>query len=195
MQIVTRIQEEAPRHGLDADSVITRLMYGVGTNLITSMGDPALDGVYKLVAVKEGGKWIPALKLSENRDKIPNPGEKKVWRIYDRKEKAVADLIGTAEEDISGLEKIQLRHTCDPKKSRIVSESEISSMEPLHTTVIRKGKIVYDFPSVAEIRKNRDRDMERLDAGVKRIVDPDRYHVSLTPKLWKLKTDLIKKSH
>jgi nicotinate phosphoribosyltransferase len=41
------------------------------------------------------------------------------------------------------------------------------------------------------MRTIRDHDLERLDAGVKRIMNPHIYHVSLSPKLWELKQELI----
>jgi nicotinate phosphoribosyltransferase len=87
-QILTQIQEEAPRYGVEPDHLINRLVYGVGTRLIVSDGEPALGGVYKLVAVCEDGQWVPALKISESQSKTPNPGNKLVWRIYDQRGKA-----------------------------------------------------------------------------------------------------------
>ena len=79
-QIITQILQEAPRAGVDAEQLIGRLVYGVGTRLVTSWGQPALGGVYKLVAVQDKGAWQPAIKLSESSEKTPNPGAKQVWR-------------------------------------------------------------------------------------------------------------------
>ncbi len=79
-QIITQISQEAPRYGLDADRLIRRLVYGVGTRLIASWGEPALGGVYKLVAVHHENTWLPAIKISDSVDKTPNPGNKRVWR-------------------------------------------------------------------------------------------------------------------
>ncbi len=73
-QIITQIQHEAPRYGVDADHLIKRLVYGVGTRLITSWGEPALGGIYKLVAVNANGEWSSAIKISETPSKITNPG-------------------------------------------------------------------------------------------------------------------------
>ena len=70
-QILTQISEEAPRYSVDADQLINRLVFGVGTRLITSWGDPALGGVFKLVAVRDGDRWASAIKLSETPAKIP----------------------------------------------------------------------------------------------------------------------------
>ena len=69
------------------------MAYGVGTGLITSRGDSALDGVYKLVALEEGGEWIPAMKVSKTPSKTLNPGDKHLWRVYDQRGYATADLI------------------------------------------------------------------------------------------------------
>ena len=92
-QIITQIQHEAPRYGLDPDHLIRRLIFGVGTGLITSKGAAALDGVYKLVAVHDNGAWVPVIKLSETPTKALNPGHKHVWRLYDRRGKATAPRI------------------------------------------------------------------------------------------------------
>src|SRR6185295_10748924 len=75
-QIITQIQEEAPRYQVDADQLIGRLVYGVGTRLTTSWGQPALDGVYKLVSICDNGQWKPAIKISETPAKTLNPGHK-----------------------------------------------------------------------------------------------------------------------
>ena len=52
-QIITQITDEAPKYQLDPEGIIKRLVYGVGTRLITSYGDPSIGGVYKLVAVNK----------------------------------------------------------------------------------------------------------------------------------------------
>ena len=82
-QITTQITEEAPRYGVDADALIRRLTYGVGTRLITSAGQGALDGVYKLVGVQTDAGWTPAIKISEIGRQDPHAGDKRVWRLYD----------------------------------------------------------------------------------------------------------------
>ncbi len=92
-QIVTQIASEAPRYGVDPQSLIDRLVYGVGTRLITSSGDSALGGVYKLVAVREDGGWKSAIKISDTPDKTPNPGAKSIWRVYDDRGFATVDLL------------------------------------------------------------------------------------------------------
>ncbi len=190
-QIITQIEEEAPRYGVDADNLIRRLIYGVGTRLITSNGDSALDGVYKVVAVEEKGEWIPAIKLSETPIKTLNPGYKPVWRVYDDRSKATADVLGLQCDDPIKNKRITLHHPTDHTKLRILSKGEVSEVEPLLTLVLAEGRLTYDLPSIDEIRAVRKNDISRLDSGVKRIVNPHIYHVSLTQGLWDLKQSLI----
>jgi len=193
-QIITQIVEEAPRNEVDADRLIRRLVYGVGTRLITSWGEPALGGVYKLVAVYDDNQWKPAIKISESLEKTPNPGNKKVWRIYDKRGKATADLIALSDEDPRLKPTLTLRHPTDHTKYRSLSRNEISEIEPLLETILEEGKLVYTLPTLEEIREKREKDVDRLDAGVRRMMYPHIYHVSLTQKLWNLKQELIEKA-
>jgi len=192
LQIVTQIQQEAPRYGVDPDQLIGRLVYGVGTRLITSWGEPALGGVYKLVAVRDGGEWLPAIKISESPDKTPNPGHKRVWRAYDQRSKATADLLSLDDEDPREMEQIVLRHPVDHTKYRLLNHEDIAEIEPLLVDVLQEGVLVYDIPSFEEIRQRREADTSRLDPGVKRLMNPHIYHVSLTQRLWDLKQHLIR---
>jgi nicotinate phosphoribosyltransferase len=193
-QIITQISQEAPRYGLDADKLINRLVYGVGTHLITSWGEPALGGVYKLVAVNEKGTWIPALKISESPSKTPNPGYKRVWRLYDQRGSATADLISLEDERPLEVDKIMLRHPTDHTKIRLLMRNELAEIEPLLVEILRDGDLVYNFPDLDSIRSQRNIDIERLDPGVRRIMNPHIYHVSLSQNLWDLKQKLIKKA-
>ena len=100
-------------------------------NLITSKGAPALDGVYKLVALSNGNDWMPSIKLSESREKTHNPGSKKLWRIYDKRGKATADLLTLGEMNPAEMDEIMLRHPIDQTKYRVLKREEISKAEPL----------------------------------------------------------------
>jgi nicotinate phosphoribosyltransferase len=190
-QILTQIQEEAPRYGVDADLLIDRLVYGVGTRLIVSDGEPALGGVYKLVAVCDNNNWVPALKISESRSKTPNPGHKLAWRIYDQRGKATADLLGLEGENPREQQEIVLRHPSRSSKFRTLQADEITRVEPLLVDILVEGKLVADLPPIDELRKRRDKDVERLDPGVRRLMNPHIYHVSVTEKLWNMKQELV----
>lgn len=193
LQILAQIREEARRYGMDARHVFERLVFGVGTSLITSAGDSALDGVYKLVAVHEDGAgWVPAIKISENAVKTPNPGHKDVWRIYDAREHATADLL-TLEEETLNEDKgpLHLHHPTEPGTVRILKDEQISKIEPLLVTILDRGDLVYEWPTLEQLREQRIADLQKLDSGVKRLLNPHIYHVSLSSKLWQLKQDLI----
>jgi nicotinate phosphoribosyltransferase len=189
-QIMTQIEEEASKWNLQPDEVINRLIYGVGTRMITSQGQSALDGVYKLVAVQDDGEWVPAIKISENPEKIPNPGHKHVWRVYDQRGCPSADVLSLDDENLDEPDALQLHHHTEYTVSRTLEKKEISSIEPLLEDIYLEGEMVYQSPSIEEMRERRRKDMECLDPGVKRIMNPHIYHVSLTRKLWKLKQEL-----
>ena len=193
-QIITQIQEEAALYGVEPDHLIKRLAYGVGTSLITSAGDAALDGVYKLVAICQDGNWIPTMKISENVDKTLNPGNKRVWRVYDSRGKATADLISLHDEDIQSQSPLILRHPTLENKRRSLSSSEIDHIEKLLIPVIQDGKITYDLPDIRTMRETRQKDIDALDPGVIRLMNPHIYHVSLSQKLWDLKQELKRKA-
>jgi nicotinate phosphoribosyltransferase len=191
-QIITQIEQEAPNYGVDADHLIKRLVYGVGTRLITSKGQSALDGVYKLVAIRpEGETWKPAIKFSETPEKVPNPGNKRVWRVYDDRGKATADVLSLEQENLRQMDPISLHHPVEHTSARQIAWQDISAVEELHEEILRDGKLVYDLPTIEQMRENRDADLERLDPGVKRLMNPHHYHVSVTNRLWDLKQELI----
>ncbi len=186
-QIITQIQQEAPRYDVDADDLVRRLVYGVGTRLITSAGDASLDGVYKLVAMQENGDWVPALKVSDSPAKTPNPGNKRSWRLYDDRDKAIVDLLSLDDEDPRQLESMCVYHPTEYGKCRTLTRADFTRMEPLLVEVLRQGKLVYDLPSIEDMREVRRADVSRLHPGVRRLMNPHIYHVSLTERLWEMK--------
>jgi nicotinate phosphoribosyltransferase len=190
-QILTQIQQEAPRYGVDPDALIKRLVYGVGTRLIVSWGEPALGGVYKLVAVCEKDQWLPAIKISETPAKTPNPGHKQVWRLYDERGNATADLLGLADDHPEEMDCLRLRHPTRPTQYRELPREKITEIEPLLVPVLEEGRLVVEMPSIEEMRARRKADIQRLDPGVRRLMNPHIYHVSLTERLWQLKQSLI----
>lgn len=192
-QILTQIEEEASRYGVDADAVIDRLVYGVGTRLVTS-GSDNLDGVYKAAAVELDGAWKPLLKVSESPAKTVNPGNKRLWRVYDRRDTATGDVLALASEDITDAEKLELHHPIRKDLTRTLTRREISSVEPLLVEVMRDGKRLLPVASIEEMRARRRSDLARLDPGVRRLVNPHVYHVSLTRELWNLKQDLVRRT-
>lgn len=96
--------------------------WGVGTNLITSKDCPSFGGVYKLAAIKDKeGNFIPKIKLSENSEKVTNPGNKTVYRIYEKESgKVKADLICLVDEKFDENEPMLLFDPLEPwKKTKL----------------------------------------------------------------------------
>ena len=191
-QILSQIDVEAPRYGVDPRALAARLTYGVGTRLITSAGHSALNGVYKLVAVADdAGDWVPAIKVSENVVKVPTPGEKEVWRVYDERGLATADVIGLGGEDLAGTDDFPILHPHRAGVRRTIPRERISAIESLLEPVFVHGSRTGDVASIAEMRARRDADLNRLDTGVRRIVNPHIYHVSLTERMKDLQQSLV----
>ncbi|MFW5893527.1 MAG: nicotinate phosphoribosyltransferase [Verrucomicrobiota bacterium] len=190
-QILQQIRDDAPRAGLNPEEVIGRLIYGVGTNLITSMGAPALQAAYKLVAVRHQDQWRPTVKISETPAKTPTPGEKVLWRIYDNRGKANADVLAAPDEDLSAVDSLDLHHPVDPHRRRTLTGDQISRTEKLLRPFRCHGKRLEEAPTLEEMRHRRDADLDTLDAGVRRLVNPHTYHVSLTTTMWQTKTRLV----
>lgn len=191
-QIRNQVAEEAPRYGLDPDQVLSRLVYGVGSRMATSDGDPSFDGVYKAVAVHdEGGRWRPAIKISDSPDKLALPGVKALWRVYDERGIATADVISTGDEDLSERP-LELLHPTRPGVARTLPAGSISSIESLLVPVLESGRLVADVEDVDAARARRLADLDKLDTGVRRLVNPHTYHVSVTRPLNDLKQDLVR---
>ena len=106
-------------------------------------------------------QWIPAIKISENPAKIPNPGHKHVWRVYDERGHATADLLSLEDEDPRQENKLTLRHSSEAQAFRELDTQVISEIEPLLVDVIVEGEVVYDLPSIEEMRALRNRDLEK----------------------------------
>ena len=188
-QIRAQIGDEAARYGVDPAAVLARLVYGVGTRLITSHGYSALGGVYKLVAIDEDGEWTPAIKISDTPEKMPIPGDKRLWRVYDSRGLASADVVSAADEDLTTIAEIDLYH---PHREGVVrSLSDVASAEELLVPAYAEQKRHDGSPGLDELRAWRTADLARLDSGVRRLVNPHVYHVSLTAKVKELQRRLV----
>ncbi len=187
-QILNQITIEAPEYGQDPDRVIRRLVYGAGTRMATSEGAPSLDGVYKLVAINDDGDWKPAIKLSDTPAKVVNPGRKTVWRIHSARGPATADLLAQAGEILG--DPLVLHHPSTPGVTRTLTANQIAGREEL-LEPFDPWAVVDDHEAVEAARKRRLDDIGRLDVGVRRIVNPHVYHVSLSEGSWQLKHEVM----
>ena len=169
--------------------------WGVGTNLITSKDCPAFGGVYKLAAVldENTGEFIPKIKLSENTEKITNPGNKTVYRIYDKKTgKIRADLISLVGETFSESEDMIIFDPQETWKKTKIHKNTFTIRELL-VPVFQKGVGVYESPSVMEIRSICQKELDTLWDETKRLANPHEVYVDLSDKLYRMKADLLEK--
>ena len=168
--------------------------WGVGTNLITSKDCPAFGGVYKLAAIwnEPEQRFEPKIKISENAEKITNPGDKKIYRIYDLEGMIIADLIALADEEFSSKDPLLLFDPIETWKKTLLPGSSYT-MRELLVPVFRKGDCVYESPSVKEIQNICRRELNTLWEESKRFEYPHQTYVDLTRKLWNLKNNLLER--
>lgn len=165
-------------------------MYGVGTKLITAFPEPALGQVYKLVAVEdEKGMIIPRIKISSNFEKITNPGDKKVIRFMDDNGNFKMDVLFLGGESVPQrtfqVYNQMLKHIYEEIDPMTVQHKEL--LVPIY----KKGKLVYESPSLSDIQKFAKQQLSCLMDEYKRLLNPDIYHVFLSKRLFDLKQRLI----
>lgn len=164
-------------------------LFGVGERLITSRSEPVFGGVYKLVAVEEGGKIIPKIKLSENVGKVTNPCFKQVYRLYDKESsKAIADVLTMHDEVIDENEPYEI---FDPEYTWKRKTLTGFRVQKLLVPVFEKGKCVYESPNTQQIKEFCAAQMETIWDEVKRFENPHKYYVDLSKKLWDEKHGLL----
>ncbi|KAB3537813.1 nicotinate phosphoribosyltransferase [Alkaliphilus pronyensis] len=162
--------------------------WGVGTNLITSSGCPALGGVYKLSAVEANGKLIPKIKISENPEKITNPGYKKVLRIYNDSSYAEADLIMLEDEVIDEDKPLTIFHPTYTWKRKTFYSYRLKEML---VPMFIDGALKYRRKTVDEIRNYAQKELSSLWPQYRRLNRPQVYKVDLSKKLWDLKNSMV----
>ena len=168
--------------------------WGVGTNLITSKDCPAFGGVYKLAAImNEKGEFVPKIKISENTVKITNPGNKTIYRIYEKETgKMKADLICFVGEQYDTNKDLVLFDPIDTWKKTTL-EGGTYTMREILVPIFRKGECIYKSPSVKEIAAYCKAEKETLWDETKRFFNPHKVYVDLSDKLYAVKRDLLSK--
>lgn len=167
-------------------------LWGVGTKLITSDDCPSFGGIYKLAAErKTGGEFIPKIKISDNPEKVTNPGIKKVLRIYDKTTgKLKVDLIALEEETIDTNQDLVVR---DPKArwKKMKLKAGQYTVRELLVPIFRAGKCVYESPQVMDIRSYAKEELETLWDEYKRLINPASMPVDLSDDLYYLKERML----
>jgi len=164
-------------------------IWGVGTNLVTASNQPALDGVYKLSAIRDlGGPWKYKLKLSEQMIKISNPGILQVKR-FSSKEGYITDAVYDTTMGVNS--KNILIDPLDSTRQKLINKDWVS--KDLLVPIFRQGNCVYQSPSLQQIRANTQTELGHFHAGIKRFINPHEYIVGMDKSLYDLKVNEIAK--
>lgn len=166
-------------------------MFGVGERLITARSEPVFGGVYKLVAVEhDDGQIIPKIKISENVGKITNPHFKKLYRFYGNDTgKAIADYLCVHDETVDDTKNLRI---FDPEATWKQKEVYNFTARELQVPIFRNGELVYELPTLEDIRAYCAEQVDTLWDEVKRFDNPHTYYVDLSQKLWDMKYALLK---
>ncbi len=163
--------------------------FGVGERLITAKSQPVFGAVYKLSAVGENGTFLPRIKVSENVEKITNPGLKDVYRVYDKDGHAVADLLAICGETVDMSSPYRYVDPQKPWKNRSFDGCTVRNLRKLY---VRNGKRVEKLPKLDEIR---DYVKEQLNHEIweeeQRFENPHRHYLDMTPDYYDLKMSLL----
>lgn len=165
--------------------------FGVGENLITAKSEAVFGGVYKLVAVEENGRISPRIKISENVEKITNPGFKKTFRLFDRNNnKAIADVITLHDEVIDENNPYVIFDPTFTWKKKVVKNFYAKELQ---AKIFENGECIYRNPSVSDILDFCKKQVNTLWEEVLRFENPHKYYVDLSKKLWEVKQEELDK--
>lgn len=167
-------------------------LYGVGTKLITGEPVSSLGGVYKMSAIYDDDKknYIPKIKISENTEKVTNPGDKEVYRIYDLDGKVIADYIALIDEDVDNKSDLVLFDPVETWKKTELKANEYTIEKKLKPIFV-DGELVYKDTSVLDKKKYFELQKTKFYENHLRLVNPKEYHVDLSQKLYDLKMKML----
>lgn len=190
----------------------------VGTDYVTVKENPALGGIFKLVAIenKEGNfienpseeealsilgesedrsiernvhRWINKIKISNNPEKVLLPGRKKQYRLVDKTtNKHVADYICLEHEQIDPTKPFKLFDPVFKFRRKTVTNYRI---EELLKPIFKNGQLVYKQKSLAEIRDYVKQQKSLLWEEQLRDENPSPYFVNISEELLNLRDKLI----
>ncbi len=164
--------------------------WGVGTSLVTGAGDPALTGVYKMAARETDRGWVPTIKVSNNPEKVTNPGIKQVWRFRGADGRYLADLLCLDDEAVRPGGTFTFHHPTGDYRSFVLDAS--SDIAPLLGLRMKDGQRTAERLPLLSIRSRTQAELVRLESTYKRLINPHVYRVSLSDRLGELKARMIR---
>lgn len=165
--------------------------FGVGENLIVSKSSPVFGGVYKLVAIEKNHVIVPKIKISENTEKITNPGYKRVYRLFEKDTgKAISDIIAFGHQELDNSKDMTIYHQSNIWKSKTI-EANTYTIEELQVPIFKDGICVYPKLTVQQIREYSFQQKARLWDEIFRLEYPHDYYVDLTKELLDYKIEML----
>ena len=166
--------------------------FGIGERLITAKSEPVFGAVYKLAAVGKGDHFEPRIKVSENVEKITNPGLKDLYRVYDEDGHAVADMLAICGEPVDFSKPFRYVDPIKPWKNRSFENFTAKNIRKIY---VRQGKCCEELPKLDAIR---DYVKQQLDGEIweeeQRFENPHRHYLDMTPAYYEMKMDLLSKT-
>lgn len=161
--------------------------FGVGENMITAKSNPVFGGVYKLVAIEKDGVVQPKIKISDNIEKITNPHFKKIYRLYDKNNKFITDILSLHDEsEPSGT--ITLTNPNDKFQTKSITNYTVRDLK---VKMMENGKVIYKIPSIEETKNNVTKELSTLWSEALRLENPHTYIINLSDNLSALKIELL----
>lgn len=178
---------------INAEAVIDRLVFGVGTDLITGGDQASLGGVYKLVAVSQSAPagqdgWDARVKISAQPEKMTNPGLKRVTRLL-RNGFIVADIIGLPDERIEPGLKVVGINPRNPSQNTVYENFD--AVASLHVPIFEEGRLVYTPPALLDVKAYAQQQVHTIRLESRRLENPHTLKVSLSQAYWRFKQAII----
>lgn len=183
-----------PVEKISAEAVIDRLVFGVGTELVTGGDQSSLGGVYKLVAVADehdSKRWMPRIKLSAQPEKVTNPGLKRVVRLL-RNNFIVADIIAMPDEVIEPGRPFIGVNPNNPSQQTLYKDFD--TVEVLHVPIFADGRLIYEPPTLKTVKSYAQSRIGTIRLESRRLENPHTLKVSLTERYWQYKQDVIRQA-
>ena len=184
-------------NGLNAETIETLTVQGacfnslgVGDNISKPKG--RMGCVYKLVALKENGRWQPKIKLSNDTIKIVNPDYKNLYRAYDKDTNyAIADIITRKTEKLTNKEDIRIINLQDNLKQKDLTNFYLKKLQ---VPIFKKGTLIYDDPDIWTKQAYCNEQMSHIYEENKRTIMPEAYYVDGTKDYITFKNNFIEKT-
>lgn len=161
--------------------------FGVGERMITARSEPVFGAVYKLCAVEENGVMQPRIKISENIEKVTNPGLKRVYRVYNIEGHSICDVLAKHDEEASEIEAL-----IDPDKPWKKYPVDNYIFKEMQKCMMKEGKRCMEAETMTVIRNRLKKQLENeLWEEEQRFENPHVHYLDMSPAYYNEKMKLL----